>query len=303
VTPSYNQADYLEETIRSVLLQGYPSLEYLVIDGGSEDASAQIIEKYAPWLTYWVSERDHGQAHAINKGWDRSTGERLGWINSDDTLLPGALQSVGRAHVDHPSTLILGHVVQTLEPDHEIRLITQQHVTLANMVQIWRSKMIWGQQGTFVPLALQRAIGPLDESLRYGFDRDWMCRLLQHASVLVIPDRMGLYRMHGSSKSVGEAGDWTPEQLVVTQRYRSLVPGLTARRAAAEIELCGALSQMSIVYRMNRRQAWRHIWRAVRQDPTILASRRALLLVAAALTPLPILRVARRLVPVNLGGW
>src|SRR3990172_6947421 len=82
VTPSYKQGQYLEETIRSVLLQGYPNLEYIVIDGGSPDNSAEIIEKYAPFLAYWVSERDSGQVNAINKGFARATGEIMGWLNS-----------------------------------------------------------------------------------------------------------------------------------------------------------------------------------------------------------------------------
>ena len=87
-TPSYNQGQFIEETIRSVLLQGYPDLEYIIIDGGSTDHSVEIIRKYEPWLTYWVSERDRGQSHAINKGFCRSTGVLLGWLNSDDVLLP-----------------------------------------------------------------------------------------------------------------------------------------------------------------------------------------------------------------------
>jgi glycosyltransferase involved in cell wall biosynthesis len=95
VTPSYNQGKYLEETIRSILLQGYPNLEYMIFDGESTDDSVDIIRKYAPWLSYWTSERDRGQANAINKALSRSSGHVFHWINSDDVLAPGALHVVG----------------------------------------------------------------------------------------------------------------------------------------------------------------------------------------------------------------
>ena len=91
ITPSYNQGQFIEETIRSVLLQGYPDLEYMIIDGGSTDESLEIIRKYEPWLAYYVSEPDRGQTHAINKGWRRATGAILAYINTDDCYLNGAI--------------------------------------------------------------------------------------------------------------------------------------------------------------------------------------------------------------------
>lgn len=106
VTPSYNQAHFLEETIRSVLLQGYPNLEYIIMDGGSTDGSVDIIHKYEPWLAYWFSGKDQGQSHAINKGWAHSTGDYMAWLNSDDVYLPksvvravNALQAKPWAHL------------------------------------------------------------------------------------------------------------------------------------------------------------------------------------------------------------
>ena len=94
VTPNYNYGHYLEETIRSVLLQGYPNLEYIIIDGGSTDNSVEIIKKYESYVTYWESKPDRGQTHAINKGLERATGEIFNWINSDDILMPGALLAI-----------------------------------------------------------------------------------------------------------------------------------------------------------------------------------------------------------------
>ena len=98
VTPSYNQGQYLEETIRSVLLQGYPNLEYLIIDGGSTDNSVEIIHKYEPWLHYWISEPDNGQSEAINKGFSKATGDILNFINSDDFLHPRAFEVIAFAY-------------------------------------------------------------------------------------------------------------------------------------------------------------------------------------------------------------
>ena len=97
ITPSFRQAAFLEECLRSVHDQGYPNLEHMVVDGGSTDGSAAIIESYAAKLAWWCSERDRGQSHALNKGLARATGEVFGWINSDDLLLPGSLQRVGEA--------------------------------------------------------------------------------------------------------------------------------------------------------------------------------------------------------------
>src|SRR5262245_21335405 len=94
VTPSYNQAPFLEETIRSVLLQGYPNLEYIIIDGGSSDGSVELMRRYEPWLAYWVSEPDGGQSEAINKGWCSATGTVTTWLSSDDIYTPGALKAV-----------------------------------------------------------------------------------------------------------------------------------------------------------------------------------------------------------------
>jgi len=101
ITPSYNQGQFLEETIISVLNQDYPNLEYIIIDGGSTDKSVEIIKKYEKYLTYWVSEKDRGQTHAINKGFIKSSGSILNWLNSDDLLVPGAINSVSKAFSKH----------------------------------------------------------------------------------------------------------------------------------------------------------------------------------------------------------
>jgi len=102
VTPSYNQGRFIEETIRSVLLQDYPNLEFIIIDGGSTDNTIEVIKKYETWLAYWVSESDRGQSHAINKGIIKATGEILFWLNSDDVVLPGAFKKIAGVFSDNP---------------------------------------------------------------------------------------------------------------------------------------------------------------------------------------------------------
>ena len=120
VTPSYNQGEFLEETIRSVLLQGYSDLEYIVIDGGSSDQSVDIIRKYEKWLAYWVSEKDSGQTNAINKGFSRSTGEFRAYLNSDDVYLPDALSQAALSSTQQPETALLYADCELIDENSEL---------------------------------------------------------------------------------------------------------------------------------------------------------------------------------------
>ncbi len=170
VTPSYNQGQFIEETIRSILLQGYPNLEYIVIDGGSTDGSVDTIRKYSNWLTYWASEPDRGQAHAINKGFIRSTGDLHGWINSDDLLLPRALHLLADAHARHPESILLGDVENFIDGEDRFWLIRQSNVTFRNVATQFFAYWSFHQPGFFVLPSLRCAVGLLDEGLRYNFN-------------------------------------------------------------------------------------------------------------------------------------
>src|SRR5437870_3630005 len=139
VTPSYNQGHFLEETILSVLNQGYPNLEYVVVDGGSTDESVEIIRKYEPWLAYWVSERDQGQTHAINKGLARATGEVFAYLNSDDLFVPGALTAIGEAYARYPhADAIYGKCVYIAEDGSELETRQARFEGLDDYLPIWR---------------------------------------------------------------------------------------------------------------------------------------------------------------------
>jgi len=293
VTPSYNQARFLEETIRSVLLQGYPNLEYLVIDGGSDDGSAAIIERYQPWLAYWVSERDRGQAHALNKGFARCTGDILGWINSDDLLLPGALQRIAEAHRARPDAVLCGDVLDFDDGTGASRLVQQRGISLERLLTPWRRDIAWHQPGIYVPAKLYNTVGQLDERLRYTFDQDWLARLLTCAPVVYLGAPVAKFRLHAASKTVGEAARWLPEQATVLARYSHVLAPSTRRAAWADLYLWGALNNLSATYR-NRRAGIAFLLRALHHDPQVVFRPRFAMLTLAAVLPAGVLRAARQ---------
>ena len=182
VTPSYNQAQYLEQTLDSVLSQNYPNLEYLVIDGGSTDGSADILRRYDKHLTYWISEPDRGQTHAINKGMARATGEIRAYLNSDDYYLPGAFDAVARAWQQHPDTdLLHGRCRYVDETGHKIGEQMGDIGSLAEILNVWG---VWWRKRQFVQpevfwsARIARRVGPFRESLYFAMDFDYWVRIL-----------------------------------------------------------------------------------------------------------------------------
>src|SRR5262245_16828402 len=184
VTPSLNQGKFIEETIRSVLLQGYPELEYIIIDGGSTDGSVEVIKKYEPWLTYWVSEPDRGQSHAINKGWQRACGEILAWLNSDDTYNPGALRCAVEALRDNPAVGMVYSDMNYIDASSKIiyRLRSQPYefhkLLLDNYVT---------QSTAFVRREVLDAVGFLDESFNLIMDHELWLRVGRTNAVAYLP--------------------------------------------------------------------------------------------------------------------
>ncbi len=227
VTPSYNQGQFIKETIRSVLLQGYPDLEYIIIDGGSTDGSVDIIRKYEPWLAYWVSEPDEGQADAINKGLQIAQGEIVAWLNSDDVYLPGAMSAVAKAWMAYPNSLIVGDVINFDEETGKEELVHQQGITLEKFIDFWSEpRPSWHQPGLFFPRVAWQRVGPLDESLWYAMDYDLMCRLLQYYPVVYLDQVVAKFRKHPTSKTVSGSLRGMIELMTVPRRYWHLVPTL-----------------------------------------------------------------------------
>lgn len=203
VTPSYNQGEFLERTIQSVLSQGYPDLEYIVIDGGSTDGSVEIIKEYENRLDYWISEPDRGQPHAINKGFERSTGEILAWLNSDDTYEPGALLAMGRYFREHPELdVVYGDANFIDQQDRVILPINgvpfNANAFIYSGFNIHQVSTFWRGESFF-------QLGALNEDLHFAMDDELFYRFIKaKARFKYLPISLGNLRRHSESKTFGD---------------------------------------------------------------------------------------------------
>ena len=208
VTPSFNQGKFLEETIRSVLLQGYPNLEYIVIDGLSRDGSLEIIKRYSPWLTYWVSEKDRGQSHAINKGMARATGDVLAWLNSDDLYLPNALARVATAWDKKQTHWLVGKIragESTDSPDvRTLRLSSSQ--TFLEIAAFWlvreRNLRTFTQPEVFISRRAWQTVSGLCEKLFLAMDYHLWAKLSALGYMpMYLPEEIAFFRVHKAQKT------------------------------------------------------------------------------------------------------
>ena len=223
VTPSYNQAAFLETTIRSVLGQRYPHLEYMVLDGGSTDGSAAIIQQYERELAFSISERDGGQANAINRGFARATGDIFCWINSDDFHFPDTLWRVAALlgpRVDEP-VILTGSCLVFEEPSGKCRIETP---VLHDPARLRRCDTIV-QPSTFWTAAAWRKTGPLDDARHFAFDWEWLLRALECCAFEQTPDLLAAYRVHPAHKT-GSGSD--ARRAEILRVMREFAPPRTA---------------------------------------------------------------------------
>ena len=236
VTPSFNQAAFLERTLRSALDQNYPNLQYVVVDGGSTDGSVDILRRYADRLDDWLSEPDAGQADAINKGFARADGEILTWLNSDDLLLPGALDRVGRIFARYPEIAWLtGRATNIDAGDRQTSIPVPNSYFRALIRRGWyhgRGLGFIRQEGTFWRRSLWDQTGAaLDRRLHYALDFDLWRRFAEHADLVTVTARLAAYRVHPAQKTASLAPYYAEMGLGVPAWVRALA--LPVRAASA----------------------------------------------------------------------
>lgn len=207
VIPSFNQGRYLEEALRSVLLQGYPNLELIVMDGGSSDETVAVIRKYAPWIAHWVSEPDRGQSSAINAGFARATGDIFAWIGCDDRYLPGALIRAGACFADDADCAWLAGAGRFAFQSGRTGVMRSGIGSLADLLRFWH----WGgesfivQPSCFWRRALWDAAGGVRENLHLAMDYELWLRFATHAPLRAIDDILAVALRECGGKTFEQA--------------------------------------------------------------------------------------------------
>lgn len=228
VTPSFNQGKYLEETIRSALLQGYPNLEYFIMDGGSTDETVNIIRRYERWLAGWVSEPDGGQSQAINKGLACGTGEFFNWHNADDVLTKGSLAVTARALADHAqASAVTGYII-TIDDKSQIISVNDGNPSINgengffyNQTKCFSALKTGCQPGGLMRRNLVVEVGGVDETIHYCMDVDLLLRLMVAGPAYHVHYPVVMFRIHSESKTIAMKGSRAIERLLIAQKLFS----------------------------------------------------------------------------------
>ncbi len=231
IIPSFNQGQYLEECLTSILSQNYPALEVIVIDGGSTDQSVQIIEKFQDKITYWISEKDEGQSHAINKGMEHATGEIISWLCSDDMYVAGSLFEVNRIFQTQPVTT--GVVYGKSELFKNEKNIRIEAASGEMNIERVLSGMSFPQPSSFFRMPLLKVTGKLNTELHFGMDYDLFSRLSMCCDFIGVDFCFSRYRIHDQSKTIISTSKFIGDWIII---FNSICEGLRLNTALSTLE-------------------------------------------------------------------
>jgi glycosyltransferase involved in cell wall biosynthesis len=220
VTPSYNQGQFIEETIRSIIGQRYPNLEFIVMDGGSTDQTVSVLEYYDEFITHWESEPDEGQTHAINKGIRKASGDWIAYLNSDDIYYPGALEAVGKAANQTEDRWVAGHTqVYGEDGNYNVKKATNEHI---DSISKWLTYGVHvPQHSSFVHRSVFDEYGLFNDQYQYAFDLEFYMRLASKGLKITIIDQiLAGFRIHGDSKTQTSRIPFLNEQIAMLEAYR-----------------------------------------------------------------------------------
>jgi glycosyltransferase involved in cell wall biosynthesis len=268
ITPSFNQSRFLEQTIRSVLEQGYLSLEYFVIDGSSTDSSVEIIKRYESKLAGWVSEKDKGQADAINKGFRQAHGEIVAWLNSDDYFLPGAIARAVQVFEQNPqASLVYGNVISV---DENSRAFNLQTFNLLNLVDLMSFRII-SQPAVFMRRSVLEQAGWLDPSYHMLLDHHLWLRMARIAPLVYIPETLAAARYHAMAKNLANTADFGREAFRLVDWMKS-APEFSSIFEQNQARILGGAHRLDAFYLLDGGQYGASLAaykRAFRFDPPV----------------------------------
>jgi GT2 family glycosyltransferase len=251
ITPSYNQAPYLEQTIQSVLKQDYPRLEYIVIDGGSTDGSLEIIKRYEDRLAYWISEKDSGQAEAINKGFARAEGAILGWLNSDDYYMLNTISVAARCFQQNPEVvMIYGDMLAVDGQGETLNVLKYKQLSLEDLLCF----QIIGQPSVFFRRAALEKTGMLDTTFHFMLDHHLWIRLAQQGRIMHVPQVWSAARYHPEAKNRARAAEFGREAFRVLD-WAKKQPGLAESLASVKRRALASAHRYNARYLLDGGQA------------------------------------------------
>jgi len=253
VTPSFNQAKYVEDTIQSVLDQDYPNLEYIVVDGASTDESVEIIRKYEDRLAWWASEKDHGQAEAINKGLARASGEIIAWLNSDDTYLPGAISSAVKVFEENPDVvLVYGNMLAVDENGKTINILRYRQLNLEDLLCF----QIIGQPAVFFRRDALEKAGNLDLTYHFLLDHHLWLRMALQGHILHVDKTWAAARYHAEAKNRARAAEFGREAFRILDWARQTQPVLASVLTKIDRHARASAHRVDARYLLDGGQPW-----------------------------------------------